>query len=233
MAREQGTTRQPARIRVSVGSPEPSDRVRIEQGRFGNNHHVRGDRLAISMRSRGSLWIAGNPPAACPSLRLIGSSAKPWPATAPGVSAAMTAAPGNLPNRYLVAISQAEAALMKTSFSGSAIAARAASDNAWSPASHHRNAWGVEQQTHGLEAPGDLAPSFPTLPAATARKTRVRPTAFPSVHRRRAWLSGDRHQLDDGFSTTRDDDLLPRFGAGDQARQMSLRNVYRDRLIHV
>ena len=72
----------------------------------------------------------------------------------------MTAAPGNLPNRYLVAISQAEAALMKTSFSGSAIAARAASDNAWSPARHHRNAWGVEQQTHGLEARGTLLPAF-------------------------------------------------------------------------
>jgi hypothetical protein len=71
----------------------------------------------------------------------IGSSVKPWLAPVPAMSAAMTAAPGNLPNRYLLEISQAETALTKTSLSGSAIASRAASENARSPASYQRSMW--------------------------------------------------------------------------------------------
>ena len=49
-------------------------------------------------------------------------------------------APGNLPTRYFVAISQAEAALAKVSLRSSAIACLAAIDNASSPDSHQSKA---------------------------------------------------------------------------------------------
>ena len=96
---------------------------------------------AMSILSKGSRWGPGSAPARAPSSTVTGSSSKPWSAMAPATSRATASAFGSLPRRCLVAISQADAALINTSFASFSIARRAASDNRSLPASHQRNAW--------------------------------------------------------------------------------------------
>ena len=96
---------------------------------------------AMSIRSNGSRCGPRKLPARTASETVMGNSAKPSPAMAPAMSLASAAAPGILPRRYLVAISQADAALISFSLASSAMAPRAATGS-WSlPASHHMNAW--------------------------------------------------------------------------------------------
>ena len=75
------------------------------------------------MRSNGSRRGLGSAPARVASGTLIASSLKPWLAIPPAMSAANARSTlGSLPSRCLVAISQAEAALTRISFSSSEIA---------------------------------------------------------------------------------------------------------------
>ena len=60
---------------------------------------------------------------------------------APATSGATASVPGSLPIRYLVVISQADAALTKMSFAWSAIIWRAATDRRPLSAIHQRKAW--------------------------------------------------------------------------------------------
>src|SRR5258708_15994845 len=85
---------------------------------------------------------------------VIGRSAKPCSAIVPRMSAAISVASGNRPIRYLVAISQADAALTKISFAGSAMASRATGDSASSPISHHSRR--SEEHTSELQSPDHL-----------------------------------------------------------------------------
>src|ERR1700722_1299224 len=95
---------------------------------------------AISMRSKGSRCGPGNAPAACPWSIVIGKPTKPWPSITPARSLTIGLAPGSLPNRCLVEISQIDAALTKTGSNSSFMASRARALSFSSPANHQRKA---------------------------------------------------------------------------------------------
>src|ERR1700734_4289038 len=95
---------------------------------------------AISMRSKGSRCGPGNAPAACPWSIVIGKPTKPWPSITPARSLTIGLAPGSLPNRCLVEISQIDAALTKKGSNSSFMASRARALSFSSPANHQRKA---------------------------------------------------------------------------------------------
>ena len=84
---------------------------------------------AMSMRSNGSRSGPGSSPARTPSPTVTGNSSNFCRTIAPGMSRASASASCNLPKRCFVAISQAVAALTKTSFVSSAIRRCAGRDN--------------------------------------------------------------------------------------------------------
>ena len=93
---------------------------------------------AMSIRSKGSRWGPGSAPARLASSTVMASSSKPWFAIAPATSAAIKSAPGSLPSRCLVVISQADAALINTAFASSAIVRYTVSDRRLLSVIHQR-----------------------------------------------------------------------------------------------
>src|SRR6185312_2894519 len=95
----------------------------------------------------------GRLPATWPWRSETGSSVKPCPAMIAAASPVRKAASGNRPTRCLVAISQVEAALTKTSLAGSPIASRARAGRASSPDSHQTSAWVSSRRRTALLLP--------------------------------------------------------------------------------
>ncbi len=137
---------------------------------------------AISIRSNGSRSGPGSAPANWPWTNEIGSGTKPCVSSTAARSAAIAATPGSLPIRNLVAISQADAALVKTALPASAIADCAVDDRAVSPAIHQRKAW-VSSRRFRL-----IAPSRSVRLPAMAQRTRGQSRPCRAMLRTHAWL---------------------------------------------
>jgi hypothetical protein len=116
---------------------------------------------------------------------LIGKAVKPCPAMQSPRSCTTAAAPGSLPIRCLVAISQAEAALTRTALAGAAIAACAAGDNRASPASHQSSAWVSSSRRIDQRPP---IPRPPVPPPAVARLPIM--ALSPPTRSRRGAITG-------------------------------------------
>ena len=96
---------------------------------------------AMSMRSNGSWCGPGRSPARTPCSIETGNSSNRSRAIYSVKFAARSSAPGSLPRRTLVAISQADAALARIVFSGLAITLRTAAEKDGSSMNHQSNAW--------------------------------------------------------------------------------------------
>src|SRR4051794_40830347 len=114
--------------------------------------------------------------------------------------------PGNLPMRCFVAISQADAALMKMPLASSAIAVRATAESAASPESHQSRAW-VSSSSCMLLFPRCLfllRQGFGKF-RSDADDSMQRPEPAPGQRRL------VRHEFGDRLLATRQDDLLTGF----------------------
>jgi len=136
---------------------------------------------ATSSRSNGSRSGPGSAPANWPWTNEIGSGTKPCVLSMAPRSAAIAATPGSLPMRTFVAISQADAALVKTALPSSAMAACAVDDRAVSPAIHQRKAWVSSRRFR------PIAPSWSVRLPAMARRTRGQPRRRLALLRTVAW----------------------------------------------